>query len=206
MLTTSITTSHFQSRVQALLSTYHSELLSLESNREAPPLPVVPALTPADSTLTPHDSIAHLIGVTSSWIDLCSPDKVISSLSLQVFNLEVTYAAFCGIQNVLVPGPFLPDGSVARSAAAQFARVIAEAVAVAPYIHFQILFPMHPVSSLLPSSESGHLSNYAIKPAGFQVTTYYSQSNWATWEAWNLIRTLCKYHSRLSLGSYSGFF
>jgi type II protein arginine methyltransferase len=202
MLTSPITTPHLQSRVQALLSTYHSELLSLDSNRDALPIPVIPALTPADSTLTPHDSIAHLIGVTSSWIDLCSPDEVIASLSLQVFNLEVAYAAFCGIQNVIVPGPFLPDGSVATSAVAQFARAIDEAVAVAPYIHFQILLPTDPVSRLLASAESGHLSNYAIKPAGFQNARYYSHASWAPWEAWNLIRTVCRYHSRLSLGSY----
>jgi protein arginine N-methyltransferase 5 len=200
MMTTPITTPHFQSRVQALLSTYHSELLSLESDRSSLPLPLIPALSPADSTLTPHDGISQLIAVTSSWIDLCSPDTVIASLSLQVFTLEIAYAAFCGIQNVLVRGPFLPDGSVATSAVALFARAIEEAITVAPYIHFQIVLPMYPVSGVMAGGESGHLSNYAIKPSGFQMSTYYSTNIWAAWEAWDMIRATCKYHSRVSMG------
>jgi type II protein arginine methyltransferase len=201
MITSPITTPHFQSRVQALLSTHHSELLSLETNKDSLPLPIIPALGPADSTLTPHESISQLIAVTSSWIDLCSPDRVISSLSLQVFNLEVAYAAFCGIQNVLVPGPFLPDGSVSTSAVSQFARVIDEAVSVAPYIHFQIILPMSPLhAGIIAGAESGHLSNYAIKPSGFQMSVYYSHNPWAAWEAWDMIRSVCKYHTRVSLG------
>jgi type II protein arginine methyltransferase len=201
MLTTPITTPHFQSRVQALLSTYHSELLGLDTDKDSLPLPLISALNPADSILTPSESVGQLIGVTSSWIDLCSPDRVIASLSLQVFNLEVAYAAFCGIQNVLVPGPFLPEGLVATAAVVQFARAIEEAHNVAPYINFQILLPMTPSNGGLPGLDSGHLSNYAIKPPGFQVSVYYSHNQWATWEAWNLIRTVCKYHARVALGS-----
>ena len=88
MLTTPITTPHFQSRVQALISSYVGRS-GTDGIEEYIPIPVIPALTPADSPLTPHDSISQLLAVTSPWIDLCSPDPVIANISLQVFNLFI---------------------------------------------------------------------------------------------------------------------
>jgi type II protein arginine methyltransferase len=200
MLTSPITTPHFQSSVQALISSYVGRSTS-ERSREYIPIPVIPALTPVDSSLTPHDSISQLVAVTSPWIDLCSPDPVIANISLQVFNLEVAYAAFCGIQNVIVPGPYLPDGSMysTHSGLPLFARAIKEALSMAPYIHFQILLPMCPTRfGTWSTNDSGHLSNFEARQF-FLSKDHLTTGLWAAWEAWNLVRSICNYHGRFSV-------
>jgi type II protein arginine methyltransferase len=121
ILTTPITTEHFQSRVLAVLQ-QHVDALSQASVPDAVPTPLVSPLTPLDTDLTPNDGNASLVAVTSPWIDLGSPDPLIAGISRQVFNLEVAYAAFCGINNVLAHGPVLESDAV------QFGRAIQEAI------------------------------------------------------------------------------
>ena len=111
MLTSPITTPHFQTSVLNLVSTYRKTVDSA-ADPSALPVPLVPALKPIDSTLIPSDTISQLLITTSSWIDLASPDPVIANVSQQVFNLEVAYAAFCGVQHVVVQGPTLGNGSL----------------------------------------------------------------------------------------------
>ena len=73
-------------------------------------------LTPKSSTedtdLTAGEMTSHLIALVSPWIDLCSPDPLIYNISRQVIHLEIAYAAFCGITNVIVPGPKLHRGNL----------------------------------------------------------------------------------------------
>jgi type II protein arginine methyltransferase len=196
MITTSITTPHFQSRVQALLTSYLHQVDAAKEGEHIPP-PLIPALTPDDSTLTPYESIGNLIAVTSTWIDLCSPDHIIADISLQVFNLEVAYAAFCGVQNVIVTGPFLPDGSIYSTSShlPQFARAIQETLPIHRYINFQILLPMHPSQSgVWNKADDSHLSKFHSRQLSKDQL---SSEPWAVWEAWNLIRSFCAYHTRL---------
>jgi hypothetical protein len=169
MLTTPITTPQFQSSVQAVLSSYYSELLLHKRQ--------------------------------STWIDLASSDPVISNVSRQVFSLEVQYAAFCGIQHIVVPGPYLPDGTICSSGITQFARAIQEALQTGPYLQVQVLLPMLPSKvSATAIEDSWHLSTFALKSSGPALENQNAQDQWGTWEAWNLIRSFCNYNSRLGLG------
>jgi protein arginine N-methyltransferase 5 len=158
-------------------------------------------LRPMDSPLTPHESISQLLGVTSPWIDLASSDSIIANVSRQVFNLEVQYAAFCGIQHIVVPGPCLPDGTICTSGIPQFARTIQEALQTGPYLQVQVLLPMLPSKLSAKSVEdSWHLSSFALKSSSSALDDVNTQDQWGTWEAWNLIRSFCNYNSRLGLG------
>jgi protein arginine N-methyltransferase 5 len=202
MLTSPITTPHFHSSVQALLSSYHAALDSDVDSAEDIPIPLIPALTPADSPLIPHDNISQLLVTTASWIDLASPDPIIANVSRQVFNLEIAYAAFCGVQNVIVPGPVLFDGTICTSRLTQYARAIQEALSIGPYLQIYIHLPMVPSSAKAPENQS-HLSRFARSQDACDTTEI--AGAWISWEAWNVVRTLCAFSGRLLVGKTLNF-
>ena len=191
MITSPITTLIFRNSVLNLASTYYQTADSARDSDKLP-IPLVPALIPEHSTLGPNDTISQLLMTTASWIDLASPDPVIANLSRQVFNLEVAYAAFCGVQHVIVHGPDLRKGSVVQ----QFARAIQEAIGIGPYIQFHILMPMG--ASRMKTAIPGQvLADYARIGGESREDTV---SEWSSWEAWNAMRQFCNYSGRLTLG------
>jgi len=202
MIASPITTSVFQSKVQALLSNYQAAL----DNGSLPdylPIPLIPALTPADTSLIPHDSISQLLATTASWIDLASPDPIISNISRQVLNLEIAYAAFCGVQNVVIQGPTLHESITCSSTLSQYARVIKEALSIGPYLQLHILLSMVPSKAKVTDMQS-HLSHSARVSRDEDLSE--STDPWSPWEAWNMIRTICNYSGRLSVGKKKNLF
>jgi protein arginine N-methyltransferase 5 len=204
MLTVSITTPHFHSRVLGLLSTYLSNLQppkydpigTMGTSQNTRPL-VVPPLSKLDSTLTPNDATSQIVGVISSWIDMCSPDPLIADLSRQVFMLEVAYAAFCGIGYLLVPGPKLHHGGIHSEGVVYFARAIQDALSLGPYIQFHTWFRMVDTPELEVDT-MGDLAplareEYLVPDDGVSPKI----DLFGTWDAWDLVRKTCKYHSRL---------
>ncbi|KIW98210.1 uncharacterized protein Z519_01794 [Cladophialophora bantiana CBS 173.52] len=198
MVTSPITTPHFHSRVLTLLSSslpFHSEE-DITKTKSASPV-IIPPLTPADTPLTPDESISQTIGITSSWIDLGSPDPIIADVSRQVLQLELAYAAFCGLTYVLIPGPLLRGQGVSDSGVAQCARVILDALGQAPYMQLYIWFPMidHSEEHV---DQMGNLAPFARPQFLEQDEAEIERLDlFGTWEAWNLIRSICKYPSRL---------
>jgi protein arginine N-methyltransferase 5 len=198
MLTTPITTPHFHASVLTLLTTYNQTHGEDAALNEDIPLPLIPALSPIDTPLTPGDNIAQMVAVTSPWIDLGSSDPVIAHLSRQVFNLEIAYAAFCGVINVVVQGPRLQNGSEGLS---QYARAIKEALSLGGYLQLHITTPMGDISESA-DEDMGHLARFArdaYNPANGNPQTTKSDP-FASWDAWNLIRTVCRYNQRLCVG------
>ncbi|KAM3082435.1 hypothetical protein ACMFMF_002099 [Clarireedia jacksonii] len=194
MLTTPITTPHFHSRVLALISNHLSELSALESsdgpNTLMPPAPIIPPLNPVDTPLTPCDTVSQLIGYSSPWIDLCSPDPLISNISRQVLNIEIAYASFCGIGNVIIPGPRISSsGSTDNDGLVQYARAIQEALAIGTYIQVSIHMPMY------GQEDHKELTGDLLLFARYENSAEKSKDNkdidlYETWDTWNLIRTL----------------
>lgn len=207
MITTPITNSHFHSRVLSLLSSHLPTLDSpsfdavgtrgTSSNTKAV---TVPPLSPADTPLTPSEAISQVVGITSSWIDLCSPDPLIAEISRQVLMLEVSYAAFCGISYLVIPGPRLQHGDRQSEGLAYYGRTIQEALSVAPYIQFHIWLKIIETSDS-ENTDMGDLSPFAraeFADLSERPTTHLD--SFATWDAWEIIRTICKHHSRLLIG------
>lgn len=188
-LTTPITTSAFHSRVVA-------QAKDLLPPTDTTCLPTLNPLTPQDSNLAPNEGNSALVGFVSAWIDLGSPNPVIAKLSQRVLNAEVAYAAFCGINTLIVHGPS------AQANVVQYARDIREALALGPFVQLHILLPMtgelehdyadsSPLAELVAESEvdldddddlSRHTDLYGV------------------WKDWNTIRTICSYSQKLSLG------
>ncbi|KIY01211.1 uncharacterized protein Z520_02763 [Fonsecaea multimorphosa CBS 102226] len=198
MVTSPITTPHFHSRVLTLLSSslaLHSEE-DITKTKSASPV-LIPPLTPADTPLTPDESISQTIGITSSWIDLGSPDPIIADISRQVLQLEVAYAAFCGLTYVLISGPLLRGHGVSDSGIAQYARAISDALSQGPYMQLYVWLPMIDHSEE-QTDQIGNLAPFARRQFLEQDEAEDERLDvFGSWEAWNMIRSICKYPSRL---------
>lgn len=204
MLTSPITTPHFHSRVLALLSSSLSVSSGVrnpdfEGNRTGPSVVVTP-LAPADTPLTPDDTTSQVIGTTSPWIDLGSSDPLIADVSRQVLRLELNYAAFCGITHVLIAGPRL-NHARDSSGIVQYARSILEGLDQGPYMQLYIWLPMIN-SNNDELEEIGDLAPFARQHGSLENGLSNKLDVFGTWEAWNTIRSLCRYSARLSVGKH----
>ncbi|KAE8342244.1 hypothetical protein BDV24DRAFT_173864 [Aspergillus arachidicola] len=205
MLTAPITTSHFHSRVLSLLSSHLSSVQAaspdahgtMGTTQNTRPL-VIPPLAPSDTHLTPNEAMTQIVGVTSSWIDLCSPDPLIADISRQVLMLEVAYAAFCGIGYLLIPGPKLHHKGMHSEGVVYYARAIQDAINVGPYIQFNIWLGAVDNPDL-EVDEMGDLAPLAREEflVNLDEGQVPKEDPFGTWEAWDTVRRTCKYHSRL---------
>ncbi|EGC47402.1 shk1 kinase-binding protein [Histoplasma capsulatum var. duboisii H88] len=195
LLTTPITTPLFHSRVLTLLSTHLSDsrppvldaTLTLGTSHNTSPV-TVPPLSPEDTFLTPNESTSQLVGVTSPWIDLCSPDPLIADISRQVLNLEIAYAAFCGVSFVIIPGPRLHHGNVHGEGLMYYARAVQDILNIGLYIQVHIWFGMVDIPDL-ETNNVGDLAPFAR--ADYLIVGNYSPTKvdlFGTWEAWDVIR------------------
>lgn len=195
VLTARITTDDFQSRVLQTIQN-HADGLASAANPQEIPLPLIAPLSPQDTDLVPEDSNSSILAMSSPWIDLGSHDPLIAHISRQVLNLEVAYAAFVGVSNIVVHGP------LSGSNTTQYARAILEATALGPYIQVHLLMPMTGELEQDISDESTHLSELAREQylSGEDQDEEDSEL-FGAWEAWNVVRTVCSYSSKLSIGT-----
>lgn len=186
-ITTPLTTVSFHERVLSQLRNY------LSGENDTHLLPLISPLSPTDTSLTPNASNSALMGVVSPWIDLASADPLIAHGSRQVLGMEVAFAAFCGISNVIVQGPSSGEGVT------QYARAIAEALGLGPYIQLHILVPM--AGELETEGETTHLSELC-RPTFVDDADEDADNpdEYSAWELWNTIRSVCNYSQKLSLG------
>jgi protein arginine N-methyltransferase 5 len=159
-----------------------------------------------DTPLSPGDTVTQIIGYSSPWIDICSPDPLIANISRQVLTLEIAYAGFCGVGNVIIPGPRQYGNSPNDTdGLIQFARVIQEALTVGSYVQIAIQLPMYSHGDAQVKDLIGDLVPFtrdSYSPPS-QSSTENDTDLYGTWDAWNVIRCICKYNSRLSVGKKS---
>lgn len=196
MLTTPITSPLFHSRVLTLLSTYLIDLK--EGNNSKAETPIISSLSPTDVAVTPGEVNSQLVSYASPWIDLSSPDPVVCHLSRQVLELEISYAGFCGLRIVVIPGPKMLYGNAYGEGVAQHAYAIHEALAIS---HMQILVQLPMMEP--PDQDTGEVEG-SLTP--FTRAEYIEEGVkpkhdlMGTWDAWQIIRTVCKYNLRLFVG------
>lgn len=197
MLTVPITTPAFHTRVLSLVTGHYEELQKGSKSSDSP-APIIAPLTPVDSPLKPDETASQIIAHSSTWIDLCSSDPVIAGISRQVLNIEVAYASFCGVTNILVPGPRgFQNGTLAGDGLVQYARAIQEALNIGSYVSFAIHMPMYGQDS--GEAAAGDLLPLARAKAQREQPVEDTEL-YGSWDAWNLIRDVCTYNSRLFVG------
>ena len=199
MLTTPITTPFFRHRVQELVTQALQDNID-EDNQAS--IPTISPLSLPDTPLTPGDITSQLLAFVSPWIDLCSPDPLISNISRQVLYLEIAYAAFCGIEYVFIPGPKLYHGDAVTHGTPQYARAVQEALSIGSHLSIHITFPMIADPIEEPRAEMGNLASQTRPEYIDEVDELRPQKPdmFGTWDAWNTIRTVCKYSNRLFVG------
>lgn len=208
MVTAPITTASFHTRVLSQLSSHLSNLQTaacdasgtMGTTENSRSFDISP-LSRTDTHLMPDETTSHLIGVTSAWIDLCSPDPLIADISRQVLMLEVNYAAFCGLSFLLIPGPKLHHRAMHSEGLMYYARAVQDVLADAPYIHVHIWMRMvddptlevDVVGDLAPLAREEFVCDSDEEPLP-------DLDLLGTWDAWDLIRRACKYYGRLVVG------
>lgn len=202
MLTTPITTPFFHSRVLALHAQYLGEVE--DHPHENLSLPLISPLTSVDTSLRAGSIVSQLLAVASPWIDLCSADPLIYSLSCQVLELELAYAAFCGIGNVILLGPSLRSGKLHGDGIMQYALAVQNALELGNYIQIEIKLPMVDMPEADDVEWPESLA-YRVREdyVGLDRSKAKKTEIFGTWDAWNIIRTVCKYHARLFVGKKS---
>lgn len=191
MLTFPITTPRFHSRVLSTLSLLFSDISRTQHGQ----IGCVEPLSPEDTQLTPDNAISSIIGVTSPWIDLSSPDPIIADISRQVLQLELAYAAFCGVSYVIVHGPRQRSGPDI----AAYARAILNGMDQGPYMQLFLWMDMSPSTS--QHEQVGDLASFARRE--YTQAARLDEDNEGilqAWKAWNTVRTVCKYSTRLNIG------
>jgi protein arginine N-methyltransferase 5 len=137
----------------------------------------------------------------SDWLELDSPNnqirrdsEIVSYLNLQqsasacpnafkALLQEISYASYLNLYSVILPSP------KNRSHVGSYARAINAALSATANMQLSIRIPLY-------SNKSSHiLSGNAAFPEHLRLNDDFSDA----WEMWDSIRTICAYHSRLSL-------
>lgn len=172
LITTHITNALFRARVERALS--HAVAKRMRHIQIEP-------LTADDVNIQPGDFVAGLMAFSAPWIDVDSDDELLSHVSRQVLNLELDYAAFCGVGHVVVAGPKL-DANIVK-----YAQAIDKALSHSAYM--QLLVQLEFEGGLKGSS-------------GNFVPEDTSSGVFSQWDVWNTVRTVCKYNAQLSIGGF----
>jgi len=202
MLSARITNDNYNARVLSQLTAHMQSTDTSSNGRDGDfPAPIIRPLTMADTNLSPDDTTSQLLLMTSQWIDLASSDPVIADVSRQVLVQEINFAAFCGASNIVISGPLIgANCTSSKDNIAQFAHAVEEALTLGIYLNIQILLPMTPQNDDDLHDDLGHLSNFIRDQYKQEKHTPESVDALASWDAWNIIRNVCRYSSRLSVG------
>jgi len=135
----------------------------------------------------------------------------ITYLFLQALKQELAYASYLNVHTAILPPPRNRDH------VASYARIVNSCLDKSPYIYLSIRLPIYnpssvfhhgsPISAFHPSSPPGISSPNAgttstpalVISESEQVPSTSGGSLNATWEMWDVIRSMCDYNSRLTL-------
>jgi len=116
----------------------------------------------------------------------------------QALQQELAYASYLSIQTVILPAPRN------RFHVASYARIINSCLKNVSYIYLSVRLPIYDPTILHSHSE------VVLGPSRFDPSTA-SHNNTemssdesemsATWEMWDLIRSICDYNTRLTLST-----
>ncbi|OAA71068.1 protein arginine N-methyltransferase HSL7 [Akanthomyces lecanii RCEF 1005] len=194
-----ITNQHFRQRIFKLVEV-HLQLLAKTKEKGTTIAtgssadPIIPPLTPEDTSLFPSQAVNTYTGCISPWIDLTSPNPIIANISRQVLNLEINYASFCGLRIVMIPPPER-DGSrgAGNSGLARYARAVQEALTIGANMSFVVQMPMYREPGIDGGVETLSSLNAVSEtpPAAKEIDIY------TAWDSWNNVRSACNYNLRL---------
>ncbi|KAF2152349.1 arginine N-methyltransferase skb1 [Myriangium duriaei CBS 260.36] len=182
MITTPITNNAFREHAASVVSNPAGSLIS--------------CLSTEYTSLTPTVSTPSMIGLVSPWVDVASKNPRVAHLSRQVLSMEVAYAAFCGISNVVLPPLFRGKDVPDHSAVSRYASAVASATTIGPYLQLLVPFPMDD-QPIYPESTFTHSLSASIEDVRGDTTN--ASDPLSPWDAWNFVRSTCNYHAKLAI-------
>lgn len=154
------------------------------------------------------DVFTSIVELSSRSLLFCANPNMI----FQALRQEVAYASYLNVQTVILPPPRH------RSQVASYARAINECLKSTTYMNFSIRLPIYDPAVFqpketppIPPSATSASSTPSAPSTPKIVTPRISTSKSlkaarapegeinATWEMWDIIRTLCDYNTRLTL-------
>jgi protein arginine N-methyltransferase 5 len=168
MITARITNSRFHKRIQEAIARARSEKrLHIH----------IDALTADEVNIRPGQYMSSVIAFVSTWIEVETADSLLAHVSRQVLDLELAYAAFCGLSHVVIPSPKFQENI------AEYAQAINTALSRATYM--QLLIQLS-IDDWVGDENS--------------LTENVMYDAFSAWDSWNTIRTVCKYNTQLAIG------
>ncbi|KAG6837372.1 hypothetical protein H0H93_010530 [Arthromyces matolae] len=172
-----------------------------------------PGFLSDEVTVTRLDEAEGVTVIISDWLELDSVDDWVRHDAEIALQQELAYASYLNIQSAILPTPRNRDH------VASYARIVNSCLKNTPYMHLSIRLPIYnpsvlhsnsnapssPPLGFLSSAESlGSLSSSPsgprlLVPGSQKLTTAPESELNATWEMWDLIRSMCNYNTRLTL-------
>ncbi|EIW83976.1 PRMT5-domain-containing protein [Coniophora puteana RWD-64-598 SS2] len=166
-------------------------------------------------TMTRLDEAEGVIGVVSDWLTLDSSDDWVRHDSEIALHQEIAYASYLNIQTVVLPPPRN------REHVASYARAVNECLKRVSYMKFSVQLPIYDPAAFqqkeTPRLRSGSTvtlastlsetppstprllipgNDFPLRP---KKTRASERELNATWEMWDVIRSVCDYSPRLTL-------
>jgi protein arginine N-methyltransferase 5 len=155
------------------------------------------------------DEAEGIIAMTSEWLELDSDDAWVRHDAEIALDQELSYAAYLNIFTIILSPPRN------REHVASYARAVSACLNKYPYISLSVRLPIyHPAvfqatQTQASYSATGSLGTDASTPVAVPTTPPAIVTNCArpasgtsldaTWEMWDVIRTMCEYNPRLTL-------
>ncbi|KAF9236733.1 PRMT5-domain-containing protein [Melanogaster broomeanus] len=156
-------------------------------------------------TITRLDETDIVVAIASEWLQLDSTDDWVRHDSGIALRQEVAYASYLNIHTIILPPPRN------RSHVASYGRIVNECLKSTPYMHISVRLPIYDPAVFqtkesptpTPTTPSASSSNFVIPTPSPSISLRSSKAPEgelnATWEMWDVIRTVCDYNVRLTL-------
>lgn len=112
---------------------------------------------------------------------------------------EIAYASYLNIQTIILPPPRN------RPHVASYARIINACLTTTAFLNFSVRLPVYNPSVLIPEPPAGQAEPSILPTLIVSGNTQQSLSTApenevnASWEMWDVIRSICNYNTRLTL-------
>ncbi|WFD35753.1 type II protein arginine methyltransferase [Malassezia cuniculi] len=160
-----------------------------------------PSFQRAEVNLTHAAEGNGVTALVSSWLELDAEDEGVRLDSELALRQELSYAAYLGLEHVVLPAPSSEPSR--RQYLADYARAVrnclqgvaGEAPAAGSRLKVSVRLPIsspHILNTMLKQATHSPGGVPAVPAAAYLRTN----DNWA-WETWETIQTLCGYHTSL---------
>ncbi|KAF9476682.1 shk1 kinase-binding protein 1 [Pholiota conissans] len=206
-----LTTAKWEARWahMCLLPTESSDADKEQAAKDAEQWRLSPGFQLDEVTITRLDEAEGIIAMISEWLELDAADDWVRHDAEIALKQELAYASYLNIQTAILPAPRNRDH------VASYARIVNSCLTKYPYTYLSIRLPIYNPSAfatqpppLVPVSQSfaESLSPSTSRSTPSLVISMTEKepvqpggSLNATWEMWDLIRSMCDYNPRLTL-------